>query len=178
MTPDEARDIARLGGRAATGIAGLVEHTHHGITERVYRTVGRLTGGASRPIHATHDLVARHTFFWVQRGLEAGAWAAQVIAARAMGEDRGSRSGLDGVRAQLALGIVNGVTGDRLAADASTLAIPMSLRHEGRDVAPTAEGCARHTGWAMSGSSSSSTAWSRPSTPGDSARGSGGARRA
>ncbi|MBK6300895.1 MAG: alpha/beta fold hydrolase [Actinomycetales bacterium] len=140
MTPDEARDIARLGGRAATGIAGLVEHTHHGITERVYRTVGRLTGGASRPIHVTHDLVARHTFFWVQRGLEAGAWAAQVIAARAMGGERSSRSGLDGVRAQLALGIVNGVTGDRLAADASTLAIPMSLRHEGRNVAPTAEG--------------------------------------
>ena len=57
-----------------------------------------------------------------------------------MGEERSSRSGLDGVRAQLALGIVNGVTGDRLAADASTLAIPMSLRHEGRNVAPTAEG--------------------------------------
>ena len=98
MTPDEARDIARLGGRAATGIAGLVEHTHHGITERVYRTVGRLTGGASRPIHVTHDLVARHTFFWVQRGLEAGAWAAQVIAARAMGGERSSRSGLSSTR--------------------------------------------------------------------------------
>ena len=61
MTPDEARDLARLGGRAATGVAGLVEHTHHGVTERVYRAVGVLTGGASRPVHVLHDLAARHS---------------------------------------------------------------------------------------------------------------------
>jgi pimeloyl-ACP methyl ester carboxylesterase len=140
MTPDEARDIARLGGRAATGVAGLVERTHHGITERVYRSVDVLTGGASAPVHLTHELVARHTFFWVRRGLGAAAWMAQTIAGRAIPGDRRDDSGLAGLRAQLALGIVNGITGDRLAQDDSTLAIPMSLRHDGCDVAPTAEG--------------------------------------
>ena len=52
----------------------------------------------------------------------------------------GSGSGLDGVRAQLALGIVNGATGDRLSDDASSLAWGMTVREGGRDVPVTGEG--------------------------------------
>lgn len=139
MTPDEARDLARLGGRAATGVAGLVEHTHHGVTERVYRAVGVLTGGASRPVHVLHDLAARHTFFWVRHGLGAAGWLAAALSPYAV---RDGESALAGVRAQSALGIVNGVTGHRLAEDGSSLAFRMSLRVDGRDVAPTPDGLA------------------------------------
>lgn len=140
MTPEEARDIARLGGRAATGVAGLVERTNHGITERVYGAVSVLTAGASAPVHVTHELAARHTFFWVRRGLGAAGWVAQAVAARSTRGDRGDRTGLDGLRAQLVLGIVNGIAGDRLGQEQSTLEIPLSLRHDGRDVAPTRQG--------------------------------------
>ncbi len=136
MTPDEARDLARLGARAAFGVAGLVEHTHHGVTERVYRAVGVLTGGASRPVHVLHDLAARHTFFWVRKGVSAAGRLAAALSPHAA---RDGQTALAGVRAQLALGIVNGVTGHRLAEDGSSLAIPMSLRLDGQDVAATPE---------------------------------------
>ncbi len=136
MTPDEARDLARLGARAAFGATGLVEHTHHGVTERVYRAVGVLTGGASRPVHVLHDLAARHTFFWVRTGVSAAGRLAAALSPHAA---RDGQTALAGVRAQLALGIVNGVTGHRLAEDGSSLAIPMSLRLDGQDVAATPE---------------------------------------
>lgn len=148
MRPDEARDLARLGGRAACGVEGLVEATHHAVTDQAYETVGAVVGDAVRPIRTTHDLLARHAFFWVRTGLRAASWAAGAAAheaARAgqrggMDAERTDGRGLDSVRAQLALGIVNGVTGDRLSDDASSLAWRMTVREGGRDVPLTGEG--------------------------------------
>lgn len=139
MTPEEARDLARLVGRAGTGVAGLVEHTHHGVTERVYGVLNVATGGLARPVHRAHDLITRHTFFWVRHGLGGAAWAAQAIAGRV---NREGTCDLHHPRAQLALGILNGVTGDQLARQASSLAISMSLRLDDADIPATPEGLA------------------------------------
>ena len=81
----------------------------------------------------------RHTFFWVRHGLGAAGWLAAALSPYAV---RDGESALAGVRAQSALGIVNGVTGHRLAEDGSSLAFRMSLRVDGRDVAPTPDGLA------------------------------------
>ncbi len=138
MRPDEARDLARLGGRAACGIEGLVEATHDAVVDEAYEAAGAVFGEAVRPIRTAHDIVARHTFFWVRNGLRAATWAGGVAAQRAAGEGR--ISGFDGVRAQLALGVLNGATGDRLTDEASVLARGMTLREDGRDVPLTTQG--------------------------------------
>lgn len=139
MTPDEAADLARLGARAADGVLNLVEHTHDGVVERVYGMVGAITAGASVPVRLVHGVIARETFGWVRRGLGAGGWAAQALAPRAA---RRGDTALRGARAELALGVLNGVSGDRLAREGSTLALDMSLRLDGEDVALTPQGLA------------------------------------
>lgn len=142
MTPDEVRDLARLATSAATGVVDLVEHTHDGVVDRVYGAVGVLTAGASHPVRLVHRAIGRQTFGWVRRGLAAGGWAAQALAPRVAGDDRddGGTTGLAGRRTQLALGILNGVSGDRLAHEGSTLALPLTLRQDGRDIPATRAG--------------------------------------
>ncbi len=137
MTPDEAADVARLAGRAAGGIVGLVEGTQRAVTDQAYRAVGALVGDAVRPVRAAHGVATRHTYFWVRTGMRAAGWAAAEITRRAT---TARRSAPIGPRAQLTLGVVNGLSGDRLVQDRSQLAVPMSLRHEGREVPATRAG--------------------------------------
>lgn len=138
MRPEEARDLARLGGRAACGVEGLVEATHHAVTDEAYRAASAVLGDAVRPVRAAHELLARHTFFWVRTGLRAATLVAGAAAYEAVRETQAS--GLGSLRSQLALGVVNGVTGDRLRDDGSVLACGMTLREDDRDVPLTPEG--------------------------------------
>lgn len=141
MTPDEARDLARMTGRAAGGIEGLVESTHDAVFDDVYDRIEGVGGekfqATVRPVRVAHRLLASHSFFWVRNGLKAATWAASTVAHRTAD---GSESGLGSVRAQVALGAVNGMHGDRLVDDESGLATVMTLRSESQDVPLTTEG--------------------------------------
>lgn len=135
MRPEEARALARWGGRAASGIAGLVQDTHHGVTDRVFDGLRHVLGAASPGVRRAYDALSAPAFFWVRHGLAAGTLVAEMVA-----EEVAARSVtvedsvLTPLRAQLVQGIANGVVGDRLAADDSCLAVRMALREGGRDI--------------------------------------------
>lgn len=140
MTPEEARDLARLSGRAASGVEGLVESTHKAVSDDLFDAVARAIGPEKVAlVRGAHGLITAHTFFWVRNGIKAATWAAGTTAHAVT---RGSETGLGGVPAQGVLGVVNGINGDLLEADGSTLATVMGLRDEGGDVALETEALA------------------------------------
>lgn len=137
MTPAEARELARMSGRTACGIEGLVEATHDAMFDDVYDLVEVFAGQRVRPVRVAHRFLTSHSFFWVRNGLRAATWAAGAVAHRTA---RGTESGLGSVRAQVVLGAVNGIHGDRLVDHESGLATVMTLRSESQDISITNEG--------------------------------------
>lgn len=114
----------------------LAQDTQNAVTDRAYdRLASRIgdAGSAVKPIHLVHRGMTQHAYFWVHVGLQAAAVAARAVSG-ARANDEGSIS--DRPRAYGTLGVLNGFTGDRLHRDGSALAVPMTLRHAGRDVAP------------------------------------------
>jgi pimeloyl-ACP methyl ester carboxylesterase len=126
--PDELRALARLTfdelGDATGGIGGL----HRGIAERVFRAVGPM----STPARVTHDAVSDGVYRLLRRGATlVGVGADRGLARRAVRDGRALSATPQGAAAIAAL---NGLIGDRLEAEGSDLAEPMSVRVGGRIV--------------------------------------------
>ena len=76
MTPDESAALARLGGRAAAGVASHVQQIHQGISRRVFDSVG----DSSAPVRQVHDAVAEPIYSVVRAGLRgAGELTAFIL---------------------------------------------------------------------------------------------------
>ena len=134
MRADEVRGLGVLAGLVLGGGVQRVSQAHAGIAERVFDAVACRVGPAVRPVRAVHDGVASMAYGAVQGSVSAGARAAGVAASLGAPVDGPALADLP--RARVALGVLNGAHGDLLSERVAALALPMSLRHDGHDLAP------------------------------------------
>jgi pimeloyl-ACP methyl ester carboxylesterase len=136
MTPDETAALAKLGGRAAAGLASHVQQIHRSVSRRVFDSMG----DSSAPVREVHDAVADPVYSAVRAGLRgAGDLTAQVL--RLSGAGGSSRLG-DEPASNTAISALNAVVGNDLAERGDPLAISMAIRVGGRDVPPKSEAIA------------------------------------
>jgi pimeloyl-ACP methyl ester carboxylesterase len=123
--PDELRALARLGfdelGSAVAGIGGV----HKGIAQRVFRAVG--PQGA--PVRVVHDGISGGVYAGLKSASGVLGAGADAVLAR-----REGRTLSTDPRGALALAALNGLIGDRLEREGSTLQIPLGVRVDGRPV--------------------------------------------
>ncbi len=133
MQADEAQALGKLAGTAMAGTASRAEELHQAIFERA-------SGSAGPQTKAIHGAVAAAVYGGL-RGIYRGAgYLAGTGMALAQADDD-DRLG-DSPAGALALGALGAVHGDLLEQDGSELAISMSLRRDGRDIALDADGIA------------------------------------
>jgi pimeloyl-ACP methyl ester carboxylesterase len=125
----DLRGAVKLGSDATVGITDLVEQMHRTIADRAL-PLGRprdgRTGGITGVVYRSVRGVTRLASW----GLDSSLRACEAL----LGASPSSAA------REAALAVVNGVWGDHLAASANPLAIPMSLRVQGRPVGLHAEG--------------------------------------
>lgn len=149
--PDEIRDTGRLVGDALRGAVRSVEHVHMSISRRTYGALGATLGPVLTPIRLAQHGLTRAVYQTVA-GTSAAVPRAGAIAVEARSR-RDTNSGVDGRRAPAgpwvpksrsarAIGVLNGIKGDVVAAEYASLATPMALRDHlvGGDVVPTRDG--------------------------------------
>jgi pimeloyl-ACP methyl ester carboxylesterase len=121
--PDELRALARLTFDEVAAATGGIGQIHAAIADRAFRP------GAPRVLH---DAIAG--------GVYASVRGAATLAGRAAGATVAGRGRSLSVtpRGAAVLGVLNGLRGDVLEREGSELAEPMSIRVEGRPVAPAA----------------------------------------
>jgi hypothetical protein len=129
---DEVRALGTVAGRAATGLTRGIEQLHGAVATRAWRR----SGPFGAPSKLAHDAIAAGVYGCVRAGLSAGAAAAGTVAGRvgeATGWPRPSETRTGGA----ALGVLNGLVGDRLHETGSSIGVTMAVRRSGRIVEPT-----------------------------------------
>jgi pimeloyl-ACP methyl ester carboxylesterase len=122
--PDELRALGRLAfGELADAVGGL-GGVHRAISDRVFRHVGP----GARAAQVGHDAIAGGVYAGLRGAVRlAGAGVARAAPpAELSATPRGS----------LVVGVLNGLRGDALEAEASPLQQPMAVRVAGRPVPP------------------------------------------
>jgi pimeloyl-ACP methyl ester carboxylesterase len=126
----EIRAAGALAADATAGIGGLVRGVHEAVAARVFGALGP----AGAPARLWHDGILRGVHVAVRGGLRTlPRGGSELLALRAGLSARpleGSGCGA------LALAAINGYRGDMLAEAGSPLALEMTLRRRGADVAP------------------------------------------
>ena len=127
MKTEEVRDLSRLLATTLAGGTARIAELHDGIARRAFTPLGPL--GA--PARVVHDAVSGAAYRGVGTALRVSAHAAgSAAAARADGR------ALDTVpAARVGLAILNGAHGDLVQRDAPALALRMTVRQGGHDVA-------------------------------------------
>lgn len=129
----EVRALSELGlvelGKASTGI-----HTiHRAVSDRVFATVRRGTGGVVAPVKAVHDAITDGVYLIVGQTLDTAGKVSGMAADLPLQQPPSTtRAGATIIAA------VNGLIGDDLDARQSALAEPMSIRVDGQVVGLTA----------------------------------------
>jgi pimeloyl-ACP methyl ester carboxylesterase len=123
--PDELRALNRLTFRELADAAGGIGGIHRGVAERVFR----LVGPTSAPARMTHDLISDGVYRALSGGARLIGLGADVPLARRQVRD-GRMLSRD-PRGAAAIAVLNGLMGDRLEAEGSDLAEPMSVRVRG-----------------------------------------------
>jgi len=113
-------------------VLGTVRDVHRAIAQRVWSVVNPSTAGAARVPQLAHDAISTVVYGSIGVGLGTGTLALRAAAARA--ERYGAGPRLTGPAGEVVQSAVNGLIGDRLAADASPMAIELGIRLGGRDV--------------------------------------------
>jgi pimeloyl-ACP methyl ester carboxylesterase len=126
---DEIRGVGELLGKAFAEPATLAKDLHQAAAARSFRAVG----AASLPVQVIHDGISRAVYGGLQRALEAVPRAGATAVAQAGPADAPSLT--RSVGGGLALGALNGMIGDALARRQNALALKMSIRRGGKDVA-------------------------------------------
>jgi len=123
----DVRGLAGLAVQATQDVTRVVEGVHRSVHATLglpgAADTGR-TGGLTGLVYRSIDSVTRLT----GTGIDAALALAEPLARRLGHEPTSSRE------REVALGILNGVLGDRLAASGNPLALPMSLHHAGRQL--------------------------------------------
>jgi pimeloyl-ACP methyl ester carboxylesterase len=134
MKPGEVQALGDLAGTAVGATVDRVQDMHRGIAGRVFGQIGPVAA----PVRAAHDLIAGGVYRAVgglsRASLRGGGRAIAAVWSPA-GESLQSRTS-----GRLAVGALNGAFGDALAGRGSGLALQMTVRAAGRDVALTEDG--------------------------------------
>ena len=119
--PSDVREASRL---ASTAVAGLTD-----LVEALHATISAGPGALAGPLPASTRGLTGLVYRGVREATRAAGSGADALLGRLVPllEVPGSTPERDAVLAAL-----NGVLGDRLVAEASPLATPMGLRHDGR----------------------------------------------
>jgi pimeloyl-ACP methyl ester carboxylesterase len=130
--PDEVRALSRLAAAELGDGAGGIGSVHDAVARRVFGALGP----NAEPARVAHDAIARGVY----ASLRGAASLAGAAADRALGaRDAGERPALsESPGGAVALGVLNGLCGDALAAEDSPLQQPMAVRVDGAVVAPDA----------------------------------------
>ncbi len=124
--------MGRLGGLVFAGLVARIERAHQVIADRAFAPAGL----ASAPVRLVHDGVAHGAYLAVRgAGLAVGTAGGQAGFALGVG---GLPAGCE-PGGNLALAVLNAVTGDQLDVGLAPLAIAMAVRANGSDVGLTAE---------------------------------------
>lgn len=137
MREGEIRSLAEIGARSTARPALVARDVHVAVSERVFGMLGVL--GA--PVRVVHDRISKASYRTIGAALRAPIAAGGRALARSASP--GARALGDSTGGSLALGAVNGVGGDRLAREHPDLALELTIRRRGRDVATDARGLAR-----------------------------------
>ena len=129
MQGAELRAAGALAGDAIGGVGGLVADLHEAVASRVFDALGPM--GA--PVRVVHDGVSSAIYGGVRMGLRALPRGGATLAALNAPADALPLANTP--RGGLALAALNGAIGDALAEADNPLALGMSLRRDGGDVA-------------------------------------------
>ncbi len=130
MQPDEITAAGELAGEAAGHLTRQVQDMHAGIAGRVFDALG----SSARPVQVIHDNLAEGAYA-AARGLTKGLVRGGALAfSRVRRPDAPSLE--ESLGGRLVVGAVNGAFGDSIHRRGNPLALTMSLRAAGRDVAP------------------------------------------
>jgi pimeloyl-ACP methyl ester carboxylesterase len=124
----ELVEAGALTGELLGELTGLVQGVHSAIAGRVFRYVGP----QAAPVRVAHSAIANGIY----GALRAGGNGLAKIAGRALGRRDRPAPSMTTVGG-IVLGAVNGVLGSELEERSSPLAVRMSLRAGGEQVAPT-----------------------------------------
>jgi pimeloyl-ACP methyl ester carboxylesterase len=133
MRPEEIAAVGDLAGEAAAGTALQIHQIHAGIAQRVWS----LVGPAALPVRVVHDQVARGAYLAAGKIARAAVRTGAFALSAARSPDAPSIEQSASGRA--VIGALNGVFGDTLARRRNRLALAMTLRRGGRDVAISPE---------------------------------------
>lgn len=106
-----------------------VRDTHNAFADRAYGAVRRGTGPVGRPVELAHTAIAGAVFSGIGLALRGGSAGLDRLAAAGVGPRLEAHPA-----GRLTTAAVNGLIGDELLRERPQLAIPMAVRHAGRDV--------------------------------------------
>jgi PGAP1-like protein len=134
---DEIRAGGAIAGDVLANGVGVVRDVHRAVARRVFGSLGR----PAAPVRIVHDAIAGTVYGTVRAAHAVAPRAGSAAASLAVSPDAPPIAARPFGR--LALGALNGLWGDHLARGYPSLALPLSLRAEGSDLALTPEGMAR-----------------------------------
>jgi pimeloyl-ACP methyl ester carboxylesterase len=129
MRSAEVKAIGELAGRTLAGGAGMIRDLHMAVAERAFVAAGP----GSAPARVVHDGVAEALYGGVRTALGALPRGAGSAVARSAHDEGPTLA--QSPRGSLALAALNAYLGDALVADDSPLALAMTVRHRGTDLA-------------------------------------------
>jgi pimeloyl-ACP methyl ester carboxylesterase len=109
-------------------VVGTVRDVHGAVADRVHAVTNRATGASSEPTGAGHGTISSAVYAGLGTGLRAAGRGLRA-ADRRFGPRIEETS-----RGRFVVSAVNGLVGDRLAAERPELAITLAVRRHGRDV--------------------------------------------
>ncbi len=109
--------------------------THRAVADRVHGLVRHGVGPVARPAALVHQGIAAGVYGVIGAALRGSTGVLDRIAATGCGPHLE-----DDPRGRFLTAAVNGLIGDQLLRERPQLAIPLAVRHEGRDVDPGPEG--------------------------------------
>ena len=134
----DLRDAGRLGGVGIAYATSVIRDTHLAIARRAFR----LSGPGARPAHVVHDAISTGVYGAVRVGVSAVASAGATVVAAQARTKASYRPIADRPRGDVVVGALNGAWGDRLLAARNRLALSMTVRERGTDVALTRDALA------------------------------------
>lgn len=133
-TRSETSALTALALHELGGAVGGIGNIHRAVSDRIFAGVRRGLGDSATPIRRAHDGISGAIYALVGGSAKAGGAAAGYLLDFGY-EERVRPS--EAPRGTALLGILQGLRGDVLEAERSPLATPMSIRVNGRPVAPT-----------------------------------------
>ena len=129
----ELDGVATIAGRGLAASTTLVRDVHQAIAERVFR----MTGPAAAPVRVMHQGLSSGVYAAVGGGLRVTSYTAGKLAGvvATQRNPQGYIRLADRTRGNLVIGALNGAWGDQLGEWCNPLALPMTIRADGRDVA-------------------------------------------